>query len=79
MTHAQMDEEEETESSGKLVAVPSSLAVGDSIEVVAFEVQPADLLVAFQYDEHLVPVGEACDDAATRTTAPHPGTCVDTP
>ena len=62
--------QEETDPSGKLVAVPSSVAVGDSIEVVAFEVQPANLLVAFQYDEHLVLVGEACDDAATRTTVP---------
>ena len=62
--------QDETDPSGKLVAAPSSLAVGDSVEVVAFEVQPANLLVAFQYDEHLVLVGESCDDAATRTTVP---------
>ncbi len=60
---------EEVETTGNLVIVPSSLGVGDAIEVVAFDVKPSNVLVAFRFDEHFVPAGESCDDAESRTTS----------
>lgn len=60
---------EEVETMGNLVIVPSRVGVGDAIEVVAFDVKPSNVLVAFQFDEHFVPASESCDDAESQTTS----------
>ncbi len=69
MIQAQTDEAEPT---GKLVVVPGIISLGDTAEVVAFDVEPSDLQVSFEYSHHFAVEGEPCVDGTTRTTAPGP-------
>ena len=62
----------EAEPTGKLVVVPGIIGLGDTAEVVAFDVVPSDLQVSFEYGHHFAVEGEPCVDGTTRTTAPGP-------
>ena len=62
--------QEETKSTGRLVIVPTSPAVGDALEVLAVDVKPSDVELVFEFNDHFVPEAVSCDDAATQTTAP---------
>lgn len=68
ITHAQTEEA----PTGNMVVVPDSLVVGDTAEVVAFDVEPAELEVYFEYSEHFVVEGESCGTEEVGITASVP-------
>ena len=47
-------------ASGELVVVPEVVEVGQSVEAVAFQVEPPDIHVRIEYSDHLAPEDASC-------------------
>ena len=55
-------------STGRLVVVPQTVAVGQTTLAVGFHVEPADVEVSIEYSEHLTTEGESCTGEFGTTT-----------
>jgi hypothetical protein len=60
--------ESDPEPTGKLVVVPGLVEVGQTTQVVGFQVVPLDLEVKIEYSERFVLEGESCDAGSAGAT-----------